>query len=275
MAAMLFPVFAGAKSVALKSACLSHFHSVGQAFQLYTNDYDQFAPIVNLTPGATPNSRTDRTWVQLLLPYVSSSFSIFQCPSDTSDQQGLQATFDQDLVPGDLYSEYYTASLRTNVGYNFQYLAPILKENGTWQAEPKELNAIPDPSEMLLYADSAWQVTNGVPSGGGSWLISPPCRYAETDNGHVVDTIAGATDLSAIGNHGKIVFAPSIGWGYTQDTLNQYGGVFTWHQGLANICRVDGSAKALSMAEISNGCNVQPAWSGDIYNRSVYIWSPQ
>jgi hypothetical protein len=274
MAAMLFPVFASAKSAALKTSCLSHFGNVGKAYTLYASDYDDMAVIVNECPGQTPNSRTDRTWVQLLLPYAP-SFSIFHCPADATDDQGLQASFDQDLVPGDLYSEYYTASLRSDVGYNFQYLAPIVSVDGIWEADPTDLSTIVRPGDMMMFADSAWQVTNGVPSGGGSWLISPPCRYAAATGGQEVDTITPPAAFGGITRTSKVLFAPSVGWGDTQDAENQYGGVWTRHQGEANIVRIDGSAKALTMDQIASGCNVQPDWTGKIYDRGAYIWSPR
>jgi len=134
------------------------------------------------------------------------------------------------------------------------------------------LNTIVDPSLMLLFADSAWQVTNGVPSGGGSWLVSPPCRYAVQDGRQVDTIVAPVSGVSKFGSH--TLFAPTVGWGADENSPDQYGGVWPWHQGRTNICRIDGGAQSLTMAQVSSGCDVQPAWTGKIYNRAAYIWSP-
>ena len=117
---------------------MAHFHVVALASEMYQDDYDGCYMPVNYQPGQTLNSRGDRTWVQMLLPYTP-SFKVFECPADESDRPRMEATFDQDLVPGDLYSQYYTASIHSNVGYNFQYLSPIFLQNGVWQCQPQVL----------------------------------------------------------------------------------------------------------------------------------------
>ncbi len=272
IAGMLFPVFATARSMAKKSVCLSHFQQAGHALFMYQADYDDYFVPVNHQPGQTPNSRTDRTWVQLLLPYIA-SFKIFECPGDTSVRPRPEATFDQDLIPGDLYSQYYTASMHSNLGYNFQYLAPIYMSNGTWVAQPKSENELAEPATMLLFLDSVWEVKDGIPSGGGNWLVSPPCRYQQVD-GQRIDTIAAAITGSKGHSSGTQIYAPTVGWEPEQDSASVYGGVWPWHLGRANVCSVGGSVRSLTIDQIADGCNVEPEWSGYIYDRSSYAWSP-
>jgi hypothetical protein len=272
IAAVLFPVLATAKSVAKKSSCLTHFRVVSAASVMYESDYDDYFTPVNYQPGQTPNSRTDRTWVQLLLPYTP-SFRVFECPADDSDRPSPEATFDQDLVPGDLYSEYYTASMRSNVGYNFQYLAPIFQVNGTYIARPISESTLPNPASMMEFLDSVWAVENGYPTGGGNWLVSPPCRYQQV-NGTEVDTIAAALSSGTQNGNGAQLYAPMIGWEPQQDSASVYGGVWPWHLGKTNIATVYGTARSLTIDQIADGCNVQPEWTGNIYDRSVYAWSP-
>ena len=80
LAGFLFPVLAKARESARGAVCISNFKQVGAATMLYLADYnDQFTP-VNQQLVDVPNSRNDRTWVQLLLPY-SRNFNSFFCPS--------------------------------------------------------------------------------------------------------------------------------------------------------------------------------------------------
>jgi prepilin-type N-terminal cleavage/methylation domain-containing protein len=275
IAAMLFPVLGAARSAAKKAACLSHFRVVAQATTLYLNDYDDSFMPVNYQPGQTPNSRLDRTWVQMLLPYTP-SFRVFECPADDANRPRSEAMFDQDLVPGDLYSQYYTASMHSNVGYNFQYLAPIYEFNNQWISQPKQLSEIDVPDSMLVFLDSAWSVANGVPTGGGNWLVSPPCRY-ETVAGVQVDTIAAAITLpgTSTGSSSAEIYAPVVGWEPEQDSENVYGGVWPWHQNRSNVCTVDGAARGLTIAQLGSGCDVQPQWQGNIFNPAIYAWFPR
>lgn len=273
LAGVLFPVFAAAKTGANKAVCLSNFRQAAAATAIYSQDYDDLAVLVNHQPAEPPSSRNDRTWVQLLMPYLP-SFLTFRCPGDTSARPRPEATFDQDLVPGDLYSQYYTASLRVNLGYNFQYLSPVVRLGDRWTARPRGTSGVSDPSRFLLFVDSVWSVKDGVPEGGGSWLVSPPCRY-ETVAGRRVDTFLAAAS-AGIGDEGNVVFEPVKGWsGESESSPNLYGGAWPWHAGRANVARLDGSARALTLAELTSGCELRPNWGGAIVDAGAYPWNPQ
>jgi prepilin-type N-terminal cleavage/methylation domain-containing protein len=267
LAVFLFPVVVLSKGEAKKTACLSNFAEVGRAVAMYTTDYnDTFMP-VNYQPDAVPNSRNDRTWVQLVLPYVA-NFGVFFCPSDTSDKPRLDSTFDEDLVPGDTDAQYYTASQHTNVGYNFQYLAPIVRMDRAWVSMPKIASSVEQPSDTILFADSAWSVHDGVPSGGGSWLVVPPCRYESAADGTLIDTF---TNRIGTGQ----VFTTIDGWTVNSDSTVQYGGAWPWHFNHVNVAMTDGRVKSMSLGELERGCDVQNGWSGLIQDPTVYAWDPK
>lgn len=127
---------------------------------------------------------------------------------------------------------------------------------------------------MMEFLDSVWTVANGNPSGGGNWLVSPPCRYQNV-NGQTVDTIAeaiasGPTQLGVA----PPLYTPMVGWEPQQDTSSVYGGVWPWHLDHTNVATVYGTARSLTIPQIAAGCDVQPEWTGNIYDRSVYAWSP-
>lgn len=277
LCAILFPVFSSAKGAAEKTVCLSDIRMLGMGSRLYAGDYDDRLMPVNQEPAGTPNSRNDRTWVQILLPYVR-SFNLFRCPSDNTARPLPEATFDQDLVPGDTDSQYYTASLRSDYGYNFQNLAPILYQGNQWVAQPKSINQIVEPSTTLLFVESAWSRTpDNEPTGGGNWLVVPPCRYYQ---GSHIDSFTGA-----VGDRVP-VFTTAYGWNVQQKNAQAnfvgdeagvgnpelYGNAWPRHNGHMNVTFVDGSVRSLTPAELGVGCHVRDAWQGSIYDREKYLW---
>ncbi len=91
LAAILFPVFAQAREKARQASCMSNLRQVGQAFAMYTPDYDDHLPDrrdLKLTlPGGYrpwttwPPSDPRGAWAAIVLqPYVKSS-GIWSCPS--------------------------------------------------------------------------------------------------------------------------------------------------------------------------------------------------
>lgn len=74
LAAILFPVFAQARSKALQISCLSNLKQIALAVDMYAQDYD----------GMYPKPYTDVTnsplWEDVLQPYVR-NWQIFYCPA--------------------------------------------------------------------------------------------------------------------------------------------------------------------------------------------------
>lgn len=263
LAAILLPVLAAVKGEALKTACISNYKQVQMATVLYVNDYDDRLMLTNHQP-TQPNSRLDRTWVQLLLPYIT-DFSVFHCPADFGDRPKPEATFDQDMIPGDLASRYYQASQRSNIGYNFLYLAPVVINGDTYQVQPRFMSEVSDPAQSMLFIDTVYELVNGAPTGGGSYLAIPPCRYQMQDT-KVVDTFFQAS----IGAY--TVLSPHNGWTTQPDTTFVYGGAWPWHLGRMTVVRLDGSASTLTPEQVAAGCAVQSDWQGLISDSSRYIW---
>lgn len=263
LAAVAFPVFRSGIESAHKAVCLSNFRQAFMATQLYAEDYGETFMPVNYQPAGEATSRNDRTWVQLVLPYTS-SYTVFRCPSDSSDHPRSETVFDQDLVPGDIYSRYYTDSMRTNLGFNYLYLSPIVYEGGRWVSTPRMASAIENPGEMLLYVDSVWDLdASGKPAGGGNWLVIPPCRYAQ----------AGRSVVDTFGLVGKEVYVRYVGWavGDKRSAL-QFGGAWPRHVGKLTTVRTDGSASLVHVEQLASGCDVKENWSGYIRRAGDYIW---
>lgn len=271
LTAILFPVFSRAKAQAQSAVCLSNFKQVYTSTFLYAMDYDDRYALSRYTHRLDATSADDRTWVQLLMPY-GREFRLYKCPSDYTEGIASQAVFDEDLVPGDTYSRYYTASKRTNIGYNYLYLSPLVQTNIFISPLSRAQTEINDPANMLMYGDSVYEVTpEGDPSGGGSYLIVPPCRYAMT--GTIISDTFRLVDVpnSALytGNLGWLPVAGRVGG---DDDAMVSGGLWPWHTKKLTAMFIDGHAKKLSLDQATVGCNVLQGWAGYVHDQTRYLW---
>jgi prepilin-type N-terminal cleavage/methylation domain-containing protein len=259
LTALLFPVFREVENASRATVCASNFRQVGLAAGMYMEEYEEKFMPVSDQPGVDANSRTDHTWVQVVLPYIK-NFSVFHCPANQTGDADI-STFDQDLVPGDTYSELYTASLHVNTGYNYQYLAPILLENGQWSSQPRMESEVREPSRTIMFVDSKWSLKNSDTSQGGSWLVVPPCRYASSSTGSRLDTFLD-------GQQAEKAFVLDLGWFGDQ----QFGGAWPWHMGRMTVARVDGSVTSLTPSELSAGCDTRSRFANRITDPKLYAW---
>lgn len=268
VAGILFPVFVSVKRAALQSQCLANFSKAGKATILYTTDYDDRLVPTNHRPGMPPDPVLDRTWPQLLLPYVR-DFRTFTCPMDRQTMD-FGGPFDPDLLPGDYAARYYNASLHSDLGYNAYYLSPTLYVGNGWITNPRMTTEA--PPETLLFIESG----DGQ---SGSYIVSPPCRYVAAARGWVDTFISTGQPSSQSGplpGYGDIVYAPVKGWTLQGDESSlPFGGVWRRHGERLNVVRLDGSARSVTLGDISQGCDVQPTWRGAITDTSVYAWYPR
>lgn len=72
IAAILFPVFAQSREKARASACLSNYHQIGAAVQMYASDFDGDTP---------PDGGSFSGIIKDCLPYTKDA-SLFTCPDD-------------------------------------------------------------------------------------------------------------------------------------------------------------------------------------------------
>jgi prepilin-type N-terminal cleavage/methylation domain-containing protein/prepilin-type processing-associated H-X9-DG protein len=270
LAAILFPVFNKAKAQAHASVCSSNFRQVAMSSFIYSTDYDDRYALSRYTHRLDATSADDKTWVQLILPY-GREFRVYKCPSDYTMGIATRAVFDEDLVPGDTYSRYYRASKRTNIGYNYLYLSPLIQTSVFVSPLSRSQTEINDQSNMVMFGDSVYKVTaGGQPSGGGSYLIVPPCRYSN-EGGSITDTFR----LSDVPS--SALFVGDQGWQPIPDPGREQqfvasGGLWPWHMEKLTALFVDGHSRRISLGQATKGCDVQPSWSGYVTSRSLYLW---
>ncbi len=261
LAAILFPVFAAVKNKAKHVAWAESVRQVSIGNIIYMGDYDDAYPPARYSASRTVQPIHDRTWVQVLLPYVR-SFDLFICPVDTTREPSV-SLFDPDLTGTDTYAKYHLASMRANIGYNFTYLAPMVYQNN-WRSISRYGSEIENPSETLQYADSAWEIVNGKPKGGGNYLVLPPCRFHMV-NGSLVDTFG----LNQVSNAN--IYTGGLAW----TDLKPYpltGGVYPWFKETVTIATAAGNIKRVKMESLTAGCEVKPNWQGYVFDLSLYIW---
>jgi len=270
LAAVLLPVFGQAKLAAQASVCMSNFKQASFSATLYMSDYDDRFALSRYRTSSSATSADDRTWVQLVLPY-SREFRLFRCPSDYTQRPDSKAVFDADLVPGDTYTRYYTASKHTNIGYNYLYLSPLIRLQGTISPLSRSSLEINDPSAMLVFGDSVHDVTSdGRPHGGGNYLIVPPCRYAlvegfRRDTFRLENVPSSAFFIDAIKwdevEPGAPVRAPQLS-----------GGLWPWHHQKLTAIFADGHARRIGVEQAAEGCKIRTDWGGHVYDLSKYVW---
>jgi prepilin-type N-terminal cleavage/methylation domain-containing protein/prepilin-type processing-associated H-X9-DG protein len=72
LAAILFPVFAQARAKARQNVCLSNMRQIGQAQQMYAQDYDETMPLLL-------DTKNSRWWFAILMPYHKNK-DVYRCP---------------------------------------------------------------------------------------------------------------------------------------------------------------------------------------------------
>jgi prepilin-type N-terminal cleavage/methylation domain-containing protein/prepilin-type processing-associated H-X9-DG protein len=171
LAAILFPVFAGAREKARQTACLSNMRQLGTATNMYLQDYDETYPAAGLDnpnwgPGpwgegrrSLPNYRSQSRWLPQLLPYVH-NLQVFVCPSDTL------ATRNQNN------GQPWTTPFPVSYGPNLFFVSPRALFGGP--SDAVSLASVDQPTEKYLLGDCAQ-------SRGFSLDLIANLRYANYD----------------------------------------------------------------------------------------------
>ena len=197
LAAILFPVFAQAKSAAKASASLSNQKQHGIAAMLYAGDYDDTLPETGWQgPCHNPddvNQLTDNYWSGLLsyplasLPYIK-SYQIWRCPSD-SDFGGFNKLgsicYEQQLlatkipgayegmrnVPNELRRVFplsYAGNYFLSRSYATGGVGQPTKAHGGYN-----LTAIASPSNVFYSADVGSATDPATGNVFAGWYIAP------------------------------------------------------------------------------------------------------
>lgn len=146
LAAILFPVFARAREAARTASCRSNMKQLGNAWMMYTQDYDEVVLRVNvcggqlLETGANSGNNTCtggqwyHLWCHTMYPYVK-NVNVYNCPSTGSEAAK--------------WSGNYTGNMQ--IGYNSV-------SHGTAYA------AWTRPADTMIFADARAVYHRGSPA---------------------------------------------------------------------------------------------------------------
>jgi len=240
LAAILFPVFAQAREKARAITCMSNTRQLGMAFQMFSQDYDEYMPKAwfNDEPCASCCPNGGRYcwpwrdpmwgWDYVVMGYVKNK-NVYQCPSDSESYwrglwddnwSGLPDNPTADNIPG---------SYRLNIS-NYP--------NGPWDA--LKIASIEQPSQAILLCESRPGWGNAEWHHVATWEVNE--GYVCRDFGYNV----------AFDRHGKVS---------NRDDVASNG------SGRANYVFMDGHVKSLTWSEtwtrigpdvVKNGVTVTP-----------------
>ncbi|MBX3118283.1 MAG: prepilin-type N-terminal cleavage/methylation domain-containing protein [Fimbriimonadaceae bacterium] len=173
LAAILFPVFAQAKSAAKKTQSVSNLKQIGLAWQMYAGDYDDVCMRV-------------RTWDSAKSYYWWGSFD----GTTLRESEGLLFPYTKNK--GIQSDPTFADTLRTVIGftgyaYNYSYLSPSSYAPPTWDEVPSPvlMSQVGSVSDTVAFATSArvnnWSFSSPVVE--GNTYLEPPSSDFPTFQG--------------------------------------------------------------------------------------------
>lgn len=265
LSGLLFPVLRQAQLASLRVRCISNFRQAQFALSLYSGDNDSRFALAASNPNQDATAANNRRWPQLIMPYTR-DVRTFRCPRDPYPAELPNASWDADIMNLNPSEYEYRLAERTNIGYNYMYLSPIVRSsaNGKFFSLSRADSEVYSTSLTLLAVDSVWHVDeSGHTSGGGSYLVVPPCRYSQTASG-----VSDSMRLPP----GTEVYLQKPGWVLEDRSVIEYGGAWPWHDQQMTVMFLDGHAASFSTAKLSKGCDVSNNLGGDIIDASNYAW---
>ena len=158
LAAILFPVFTSAKVSGKRAACLGELKQLGNAVDLYQQDFNGCYPSTeyynNAPDGSDQKNWGYHYWVKVLAETYTKSLSVFNCPG------AANPVVRQTRSNGEV-----------KIGYSYnEYIWHAIAWNYPWYKE----SAMRYPKYVLLLADGY------DASLVNDWTDPPPCPLYET-----------------------------------------------------------------------------------------------
>jgi len=185
LAAILFPVFARARGKARSASCLSNCKQIGNAFLMYTQDYDEIGPAQWSGSGVCGGGGTCRQeWWNGLFPYIKSVEALY-CPERID---GSAANYN--VVERALGITRYTG-----YGYNWGPIGwrgggllkdqqPAPSGGGQTFLPGRPMSAVVSPAATYAYGDTydTPRMTIGIGFSADTWMRpagAPSCSGSQ------------------------------------------------------------------------------------------------
>jgi hypothetical protein len=240
--------------------CMTRNETIVGATLLYAADHNE--RLVPLQSQTELGCARQMYLARLLLPYHGDWLN-YRCPQDTSigNYLGQNACTGFATRAYTRDQQFATWSIIAHRGYNYMFLAPLA--NVGVISYPVNLSQIADPSSTIMYMDSVWdRNAAGVPYGGGTWGVDPPC-IRNQNNQLLPPFPPGFTTYYSFG-----------GWNVSQPLSGGvYGYAWPWHNEEFVGVMADGTARTFTLANLTAGCDVRSGnHSGQVTNMQAYLW---
>lgn len=278
LAAILFPVFAQAKDAAKKIVCMSNFNQVTKAMMMYLEANDDGFPHSNTGSINGPGwgfGRPDIVWPEVLHPFIK-NWTVHRCPTDryANDRDLSVDPYGNGPIKESDPNFYYYWGERTDLGFNYDFLSPWIynAQTGYVGSKPQNAGSIERTSSTIMFGDSIWDrnTSSGFPFGAGNWVIEAPC--VRDSNGQLLEPMGTFSYPEYWQNYGT-------GWVPNPDNKPpyswlEYGGLWPRHSGgkFISIAFTDGHTRAMTIPQISAGCDVKRRFGGAAYDADKYLW---
>jgi prepilin-type N-terminal cleavage/methylation domain-containing protein len=289
LAAILFPVFAQAKTAAKKTQSISNSKQAGTAVAMYSSDYDGGYMLSNSGSiggfgwGFGP---PDTVPAQQMYAYVKNT-KINIDPMDPwqSEDRRIadQAPYMFGSDPNNLTAEEkaYALGVRSNIGYNYVFFSPwrYVWQTGYVGSASTTENDVTTPASTIMWGTSIWdRVSGGGPTGGGNWVIETPC-WLDKDEKYLRPLAQYAADGSLQSYGG--------GWSVNANAWNVYGGLWPYYaqtsldsigpglkDGQVVIGFADTHVTSKSINSVTAGCSTygQGIRKGVVTDTDKFLW---
>jgi prepilin-type N-terminal cleavage/methylation domain-containing protein/prepilin-type processing-associated H-X9-DG protein len=254
LAAILFPVFARAKATAKKAADISNMKQHLLGILMYAGDYDDMMVPTMTSPAPTfvdYNWNTDFTWPQLIMPYQK-SWGIHHNPADgqATDQIAYNNWLtdpNYDNPQANTQEREFYLGISTSYGMNYMAWAPM-NAQAKWTGVA--MTSAGSPADSIMLANSIWdKAAPRSPIGGGNWFVEAPhWAFSQTNFWFGGWNLADPSDW--------------LHW----------GGVYDFHNEVANIGFGDGHAKSFKAPALLAGVTVVGTTITGVYDQNLYLW---
>jgi prepilin-type N-terminal cleavage/methylation domain-containing protein len=291
LAAILFPVFASAKTAAKKTMDISAFKQVGLATAMYSSDADGAYFLSNSGGIGIPGwgyGPPDTVPGQQMMPYVKNT-QIHISPMDTwpNEKQRIDdhvqyMNLQNPPLPNQT-ERMYALMVRSNIGYNYAFFSPWRYISSTGYVGSASVNesSVGSPSSTIMFGTSIWDRAGGTPTGGGNWVIETPCW--QDASGRPLRPMAQYHPTTGDGT----LWSYANGWANNGSSWLVYGGLWPYYNqvslnniapglkdGHVVISMADTSTKSRPIRTLTQGCAAYGTgqFKGTVTDPDKFMW---
>jgi prepilin-type N-terminal cleavage/methylation domain-containing protein/prepilin-type processing-associated H-X9-DG protein len=161
LAGLLLPALEKARKRAQAASCINNLKTLGMAFQMYINDYDERFPPLEYPPESVSGGTYVKIWPTLLAPYLNIKLGPLMAYSSSTLYDGLprNSVF---FCPANTFAAraIYISGWTTTYGYNDAGFEDGDRSslsrwtiNGVWQGSGQKYSRLKYPSRQLVLVD--------------------------------------------------------------------------------------------------------------------------